>query len=80
MVAPHVLHLGHLSAREDALELEVKTGRIPAFWYDEDALGVEDPAPEAEEACRKLAEEFHFRYLGFEPCEKGWGSFRFGVI
>lgn len=84
LVAPHVDYLGYLTNSGDMaamkIELEAKTGRCPGFGDDEDACGVLSPEAAAEEACRELAQEFNLRYLGFEPCEKGWGSFCFGVI
>jgi len=80
LVAPYVEQLGYLSDLTSGFELEAKTGRCPMDGCDEDALGVSNPKLAAEEACRGLATEFGLKYLGFEPCEKGWGSFRFGVI
>ena len=87
LVAPHVQQLGYLSdfghlatAGGAKYDLEAKTGRCPMGGDDMDAQGVLSPEAAAEEACRELAKEFNLTYLGFEACEKGWGSFRFGVI
>lgn len=86
LVAPHVDQLGylsdygHMATSAVKIELEAKTGRCSMGGDDMDALGVENPKAAAEEACQALAKEFNLRYLGFEACEKGWGSFRFGVI
>lgn len=86
LVAPHVEQLGylsdygHLATTAAKYELEAKTGRCPMGGDDMDAQGVSSPKAAAEVACRELAKEFNLTYLGFEACEKGWGSFRFGVI
>lgn len=57
--------------------LNVKTYRT-AGWNDpEDCCGTAWPEPEADEAAELLAEEFGLTTQGFEPCEKGWGSYCF---
>ena len=86
LVARHVDQLGYVSNYPHTgqnvvtFELEAKTGRCAWSLDDVDAQGTMWPTNDAEEACRTLAGEFNLKYLGFEPCEKGWGSFRFGVI
>ena len=69
-------------ARPDrwVLSVPVKTRRVEAHCDDCDALGTESPSSEAMEACRALAAEFSLTFDGFDPCEKGWGSFQFGTV
>lgn len=59
------------------VEVGVRTGRAPAHSFDCDAQGVCSPADGTADAARKLAEEFGLTCQGFEPCEKGWGSYSF---
>jgi hypothetical protein len=65
--------------RANAIELGVKTQRVPLGGDDCDALGSEPPDEDANLMASHLGTMFGLVCEGWYPVEKGWGYFEYTI-